>query len=159
MDMLIIRKASLQDMEILLRFEQGVIHAERPYDITLKNDPIKYYDLEEMINATHIEIVVAQSGNEVIGCGYARIENAQPFLKHAKSAYLGFMYVKPEHRGKGINKKVIEVLKEWVSSQGVTEFRLEVYINNLPAIRAYEKIGFTGHIVEMRLMKDKICYF
>ncbi len=36
---------------VLRRFEQGVIQAERPFDITLADDPIQYYDIEAMIIA------------------------------------------------------------------------------------------------------------
>jgi GNAT superfamily N-acetyltransferase len=61
------------------------------------------------------------------------------------------MYVVPEYRGKGVNRKIIEVLKQWSVSQNVTEVRLEVYIKNLAAIKAYEKAGFTPHMMEMRM--------
>ena len=36
-------------------------------------------------------------------------------------------------------------------SQNVTELRLDVYINNIAAIKAYEKAGFTSHMIEMRM--------
>jgi ribosomal protein S18 acetylase RimI-like enzyme len=146
-----IRTASLNDLDVLLRFEQGVINAERPFDSTLKNKNIQYYDIVEMITASHIELVVAEMEGEVVGSGYARIQNSKPYLKHQQYAYLGFMYVHPEHRGKGINKEIIEALKKWVLSQNITEMRLEVYNNNLGAIKAYQKFGFTEHMIEMRM--------
>lgn len=150
MDQIIIRKATIEDLETLYQFEQGVIEAERPYDPTLKKEEIHYYDLEELIKATHIEFLVAEVENKIIGSGYARIEKAKHYLKHDTHAYLGFMYVHPEHRGKGINKKIIEVLKNWAHSRNVTELRLDVYFNNISAIKAYEKIGFSKHMIEMR---------
>jgi GNAT superfamily N-acetyltransferase len=148
---IIIRKSTLKDIQVLLSFEQGVISAERPFDVTLKSGHIHYYDLEEMITASHIEIVVAESGNKIIGSGYARIERSKPYLAHEAHAYLGFMYVDPRYRGKGVNQKIIEALKEWSLSQNVTELRLDVYANNIAAIKAYEKAGFTSHMVEMRM--------
>ncbi len=151
MDHLQIRKATLADLPTLLRFEQGVIEAERPYDPTLKTGQIHYYNLEEMITASHIELLVAELDNELIGAGYARIESAKPYLQHSHYAYLGFMYVEPEHRGKGVNKNIIAALQEWAYSQQVTELRLEVYVENASAIKAYEKLGFAKLLVEMRL--------
>src|SRR5258708_8465402 len=151
MERITIRKATLKDLDTLLRFEQGVIAAERPFDPTLKPDPTRYYDLEEMIAAPHIELVVAELNRELIGSGYARIETAKPYLRHARHAYLGVMYVEPAHRGKGVNKKIIEALKHWTRSQKITELRLDVYYSNESAIRAYEKVGFTRHMVAMRL--------
>lgn len=154
MDQIIIRKATPDDLEKLYQFEQGVIEAERPFDPTLKNGLIHYYNLEEMIRADHIELLVAAVENEVIASGYARIEDAKQYLKHAVHAYLGFMYVHPAHRGRGINKMIIEELKQWAIDRNVTELRLDVYYNNISAIRAYEKMGFSKHMIEMRLGLD-----
>ena len=151
MDHLIIRKATAEDLEELYHFEQGVIEAERPFDSTLKKEFIHYYDLKEMINAKHIEILVAEVDNKIIGSGYARIEKAKPYLTHTHHAYLGFMYVHPAYRGKGINKKIIEGLMDWALTQNIRELRLDVYFNNISAISAYEKIGFSKHMIEMRL--------
>lgn len=156
MDQIFVRKASLKDLDSLLRFEQGMIIAERPFDDTIKDGHIHYYDIEEMITASHIGLVVAESNQEIIGCGYARIENSKHYLKHQQHAYLGFMYVNPVHRGKGVNKKIIKVLQQWAISKNLMEMRLEVYYDNLSAIRAYEKTGFTKHMIEMRMsLKEK----
>jgi GNAT superfamily N-acetyltransferase len=150
-DKIIIRKAVMADLDTLLRFEQGVIGAERPFDPTLKPGEINYYDIPGMIAAAHIELVVASLGAELVGCGYARIETAKHYLQHPQHAYLGFMYVLPGHRGKGINQMIIETLKDWTRIHGLTELRLEVYFNNIAAISAYEKSGFTKHMIEMRM--------
>jgi ribosomal protein S18 acetylase RimI-like enzyme len=146
-----IRTATAEDLEQLYTFEQGVIQAERPFDPTLKEDPINYYDLPGMLKASHIELAVAESQGKLVGSGYARIEESKLYLKHPQYAYLGFMYVLPEYRGQGINQKIIEHLVQWTRAKGVNELRLEVYVNNDPAIKAYEKIGFSKHMIEMRL--------
>jgi RimJ/RimL family protein N-acetyltransferase len=151
MEQITTRKAQLSDLEILLSFEQGIIEAERPFDPTIKEGEVHYYDLAKMIADLNVEVIVAELNGEVIGSGYARIEDSKIYLKHSRHAYLGFMYVKPEHRGKGVNNKVIEALKQWSVSQNITEFRLEVYNDNQPAIKAYEKAGFKGHMLEMRM--------
>jgi ribosomal protein S18 acetylase RimI-like enzyme len=146
-----IRKATVQDLDTLFRFEQGVIAAERPFDSTLKTGHIHYYNLEEMIAAPHIELLVAEENGVLIGSGYARIENAKHYLQHCHHAYLGFMYTDPAHRGKGVNKKIIDTLKNWAAAQNITELRLDVYYNNVSAIKAYEKAGFNVHMTEMRM--------
>jgi len=155
MDQVIIRKAESKDLEQLYAFEQGIVQTERPFDPTLKKERIHYYDLKEMINAPGIEVVVAEINDKIIGSGYARIEKSKPYLKHQHHAYLGFMFVLPEYRGKGINRKIVENLKNWAYLQNVKELRLEVYYKNIPAIKAYEKIGFSQHMIEMRLNLEK----
>ena len=151
MEQITTRTATIADLDILLGFEQQIILAERPFDVTLKEGHINYYDIAAMIKASHIEVVVAEINGELTGSGYARIEDSKIYLKHPKDAYLGFMYVKLEHRGKGVNKMVIDALQHWAMQQGITEFRLDVYSDNLPAIAAYEKVGFSKHMIEMRM--------
>ncbi len=147
-----IRKASLEDLDVLLSFEQGIIAYERPFDPTLKDDPIHYYDLKQMILADDAEVVVAELDSKIIGSGYALIKEAKPYLNHSTYAYLGFMYTDPDFRGKGVNQMVIKALKEWSRSKRQTEIRLTVYDDNLSAIKAYEKAGFKRHLIEMRLV-------
>jgi len=145
-----IRKASSIDIGQLLEFEQEIIKTERPFDPTVKPDPVNYYDLKAMLAAPNIQVVVAEADNKIIASGYARIDRSESFLKHTNHAYLGFMYVLPEYRGQGVNKKIIDVLKNWAASQNIYELRLEVYYDNIPAIKAYVKIGFKKHMIEMR---------
>lgn len=104
-----------------------------------------------MINDPLVKIVVAFAEGHIIGSGFARIENAQPYLAHLQHAWLGFMYVEPQHRGKGVIGRIIEELRKWSASKQITEMRLDVYNDNLPALRAYEKTGFERHLVEMRM--------
>lgn len=153
---IIIRQATTADLNILLRFEQNLINAERPFDKTLQSGPIHYYNIEAMIKAPHIELVVAQSNDTIIGCGYARIDTAEPYYAHKKYAYLGFMYVDPDYRGQGVNQQIIETLKQWVAAQHISEMRLDVYEHNVSAIKAYERAGFTKLKIEMRMnIQDK----
>lgn len=151
MEQIRIREATLNDLDVLLTFEQGIIAAERPFDPTIKEGEVHYYDIAAMIYEPHISVVVAEADGKVIGSGYARTEDAKPFLKHTQHAYLGFMYVVPEFRGKGVNSLIVGNLAEWARSQGIREMILEVYHQNGPAVRAYEKAGFTGHLLQMRM--------
>lgn len=149
--MIYIRKATLDDLAILLEFEQGIIDAERPFDPTLKEGKISYYDIEKMISASDVEVVVAVLNEQIIGSGYAQIENAKPYLNHKSYAYLGFMFTHPDHRGQGVNTLIIDALTNWVRSQDIFEMRLDVYSDNPSAIKAYEKVGFKKHLINMRV--------
>ena len=131
MQQIIIRKAHPNDLEKLLEFEQGIITAERPFDPTLKSEKINYYDIEKMISALDVEVLVAEIGSEIVSSGYARIVTAKPYLNHLNYAYLGFMYTVADHRGKGVNAKIIEALKKWCTLQNVFEMRLDVYNDNI----------------------------
>ena len=151
MNAIIIRTATLDDTEILLTFEQGVITAERPLTPSLKDDPINYYDIKAFIIDPQVEIVVAVINDKVVGSGYVRIMDAKDHFRNTKFGYLGFMYVLPDYRGMGVNKKVMDALIKWGMEQGLAEFKLNVYQENEIAINAYEKVGFKKHMIEMRM--------
>jgi len=154
MDVIKYRSAQLEDLPTLLKFEQGIILFERPYDVTLKPDPISYYDLKELILSNKVEVHVAEHNNKVIGSGYAKIIDSKPYNTHKQYVYLGFMFVEPEYRGQGVIQKITEALKTWAKANHIFEARLEVYDDNAAAIRAYEKSGFIKNLVEMRMTLD-----
>ena len=146
-----IRQATYADLPILLEFEQAIIEFERPFDPTLKTTQISYYDLKGMISAKEVQVLVAVKQHKIIASGYAHIMQSEIYLKHKKNAYLGFMYVVPECRGQGINRLIVDALNQWSHSKGVYEVRLDVYSQNIAAIKAYDKAGFSKNLVEMRI--------
>lgn len=151
MNEIVVRPAVLADLDVLLEFELGLIEAERPFDLSIRTDDhVRYYDLPSLIASPDVELAVAELDAKLIGCGYARIEASKAFLRHRKHSYLGFMYVLPKHRGKGVNRLIMTALESWSAARGVSVLQLEVYIQNDAAIRAYERGGFTNNIVEMR---------
>ena len=151
MEDLLLRDAVLSDLPVLKEFEQEIIRAERPYDPTIRPDPVTYYDLRKYVLDDSIKVVVAEHGGQIVASGYALTKTARNYLDHSTYSYLGFMYTKPEYRGKGINGKIVEMLKEWSLSKGLFEIRLTVYHDNVGAIKAYEKTGFKSHLHEMRI--------
>jgi GNAT superfamily N-acetyltransferase len=151
MNMLAIRRASLRDLGVILRFQRGVVDAERPYDSTLKDGAIRYYDFEQLLNSEQVHFVIAELDGAAIGCGFARVDAAKPYVKHDRVGYLGLMFVEPAHRGRGVNSAVIVELKRWCRTRGVHELRLEVYPGNASAVKAYEKAGFMPQMLEMRM--------
>lgn len=150
----IVRTATRDDLPTLLEFEQGIIKAERPYDPTLSPDPISYYDIGELIDRKDAEVTVVTFENKIVASGYAKIKLSKPYVYHEQHAFLGFMFVDPEHRGKGVNQLIVDELKRWAKSKGLNEIRLEVYAENEGAIRAYKKANFYEHIVRMRCKLD-----
>ena len=146
-----IRKAKETEIDTLLHFEQKIIEAERPFDNTLKDGEIHYYNLVELIKSNKAEVLVAEADEEIIGSGYAKIKEAEPFQKFEEYAYVGFMYVEPAFRGQGIAQKILRALMEWAKSCSITEVRLDVYDKNVAAKKAYLKAGLKANLLEMRI--------
>ena len=150
MNSLVIRTAHNDDISQLKAFEQGVIKAERPFDDTLNQGHIQYYDIDSLICDDQIELVVGEIDQQIIACGYAKIMKAKAYVQYSFYSYLGFMYVAPSNRGAGINKRLINHLAHWSQEQCVFHLHLDVYRDNETAVRAYEKYGFRPYTMEMR---------
>lgn len=146
-----IRTANLDDLETLLEFEQGVIETEKPLDPFLGEGKLHYYNIPELITANYIHLIVAVSNNELVGSGYIRIEKSKHYQKNPMHGYIGFMYVKPNFRGKRISSLILEALKAWAEEKNLNELRLDVYSNNPSAIKSYERFGFIKSLVNMRI--------
>lgn len=146
-----LRKALPADLGCLQAFEQGIVAAERPMDPRLRDEDVRYYDLEAMLSDDSVEVVLAISGSTPIGCGLARLDKTKDRLRHREEAYLGLMFVEPSFRGRGINQQILAHLMQWCRAKGVSELVLDVYANNAPALSAYEKAGFSNCLVEMRM--------
>ncbi len=84
---IVVRKAALEDLATLNRFQQGIVDAERGFDSTIKDGAVQYYDIAGMLTCDDIHFVVAEVGTRLVGCGYARIEAAKHYLKHSVHAY------------------------------------------------------------------------
>jgi len=151
----IVRLATKNDLPVLDAFMDGLVDAERPMDVTIKDGKVMYYDLESFISSDDAVLYVVELDKELVASGYAKIKPDRSYLKHDNQVYLGFMYVPEKHRGKGYNKLIIDALLSWSKAKNINEIRLDVYDSNPSAIRAYEKAGFEKHMIHMRMdIKD-----
>lgn len=146
-----IREATIEDLPTLKQFEQELIKYERPFAPNLKEDPITYYNIEAFITNKDAQLLVAVIDHQLVGSGYALIKKSAPYKKPDQYAYLGFMYVSPDHRGKSINGKITQQLIDWATSRNISEIQLDVYADNLSAISAYAKSGLKPDLLKMRL--------
>lgn len=150
----IVRKATENDLPVLMQFMQGLVEAERTMDPTIKDGHIVYYDLIEIMNNEESDLFVVEINKELVASGYAKIKDDRHYLKHKKQGYLGFMFVPEKHRGNGYNKLIMDALLKWCKDRNISEIRLDVYENNPSAIRAYEKAGLKRHLINMRMNLD-----
>ena len=146
-----IREAVTDELKILQEFEQGVIQYERPFAPNLKEDPIVYYDIQNLIEREDAHVLVVVVNNKLVGSGYALIKKSAPYKNPDHFAYLGFMYIAPEQRGNGLNGALIMELVQWAKDRDIHEVQLDVYPENKSAIKAYTKLGFKPDVLKMRL--------
>ncbi|MFN8443561.1 MAG: GNAT family N-acetyltransferase [Caldilineaceae bacterium] len=92
---------------------------------------------EKLIRQNVAFFVIRQDGVPA-GCGGIKIyAEARPSYGEVKR-----MYVRPQFRGLGLAKTMLNHLADYTQSQGVSLLRLETGIHQIEACSLYERFGF-----------------
>lgn len=77
----------------------------------------------------------------------ARIDDTATGVAAYADDWVGFrgIEVHPDHRRQGLGLAIMAALLEWGAEQGATTAYLQVLGDNTPALRLYERLGFTTH--------------
>jgi GNAT superfamily N-acetyltransferase len=78
-------------------------------------------------------------GNEIIG-----ISGLWFCTRHysGKSVELDHVYIKPQHRNKGLGKKFMDWIYNYVKEKGCDSVELNTYVQNYPSHKFYYNEGF-----------------
>jgi ribosomal protein S18 acetylase RimI-like enzyme len=60
-----------------------------------------------------------------------------------------FLYVMPSHRNQGIGTALANYAEAWAKEEGFEQITLRVFVNNLPAMKLYRKLGFEDESITM----------
>ena len=77
----------------------------------------------QMIKNSESEVFVAEIDGEIVASGSTKIKDDLVYLKHEKQGYLGLMFVPKQHRGKGLNKLILQALLNWCKERNVFEIK------------------------------------
>jgi len=92
------------------------------------------FSVEKLIRE-NVDFFVIRKDGVPAGCGGVKIFDKE-------YGEVKRMYVRPQFRGLGLAKKMLEHLTNYTRKQGVEILRLETGIHQVDAIALYEKIGF-----------------
>ena len=149
---MVIRKGTEADLEPVAALYDEVIdglEANRNYPGWKKDVYPCRLDAEQGIREKSL-FVVEESG-EIAGTfilrhrpedGYAKADwkNDLPYSE----IYVVYpLAVSPRYSRRGVGKKIMEFILTLAARQGMKAVRLDVYEKNIPAIRLYEKMGFS----------------
>lgn len=81
--------------------------------------------------------------NEV--AGYTVLTFGYSLEFYGRDAFVDEIYLRDEHRGRGIGKRALQFLTEVCAKEGVNALHLEVERENTSAQAVYHKFGFEDH--------------
>ena len=114
------------------------------YDLSAEKANISSHQKEKLPYLT------AWIGNQIVG--YALIDAGE----YKKNQHVGAVeiFIRPEFRGQGLGKKLISaLLKATQKNKTIKRIELEVWSNNQPALKLYQKIGFKIEGIRKRAYK------
>lgn len=84
--------------------------------------------------------IFAEDNGELVGMMNARLED-MPKMQHV--AYIHGVYVKPEYRGKGVGKILLQAIMDWIATRSeIVKINLDVTTTQDSAIALYKSFGF-----------------
>lgn len=135
--MLTLRMAQPQDAQIIIGLIQALAEYEREPDaVKITAADVERYSFGE--NAVFSCIIAEWEGEAI---GFALYFLTFSTWEGKPGLYLEDLFVKTEHRGKGIGKTLMIRLAQIALERGCTRFQWQVLDWNTPSIEFYESIG------------------
>jgi ribosomal protein S18 acetylase RimI-like enzyme len=106
--------------------------------------------LENQLNRPTATVIVADIGSELAGFISGAIESAGPDRLPERHATIGYLWVEPPFRRRGIARALVRAIAEWASSQdGVSHFEMPVLAADEAAARFWASLGFRPFITRL----------
>lgn len=137
----VLRSATATDVPVILELIQALASYERMSDDCVASEAKLQATL--FGDAPKAEVVLAQTSDGTVAgfalfCGNYSTFLAQPGL------WLEDLFVRPEHRGRGIGRMLLGHLARLAESRGCGRVEWAVLDWNTPSIGFYESIGARG---------------
>ncbi|MBO8157792.1 MAG: GNAT family N-acetyltransferase [Bacillaceae bacterium] len=139
----VIQNAETHDAEQILAYTKNVMAESKflmteasEFNLTVEQEQIL---IDQLLNDENKLMICAKLEDEIIGT--LDFHNGSR-KRNLHQGYFG-MSVAKQYRGQGVGKALVETLIAWAEENPVIEkVGLEVFAENLPAIRLYESFGF-----------------
>lgn len=144
-----IRKLPTRISNGILKLVRGLNDYEQPltrFDFERVPSEKAIYNLDHYIAPGNImTIAVNTETSEVVAMVINRI-NA---VDDVKISALWYLYIKPELRGKGLGRNLMETIEKMSKELGASTVLLSVMPDNLSAIEFYNALGYKQQLINL----------
>ncbi len=144
MGSVIIRRAGIEDLEVLLQWRMEVLQnvfalPGKPSE-ELQKANLDYYQ-KALADGGHFAVFAEGNGN-IVGCGGVCFYQEMPSPDNPSGwcGYLMNIYTRAAVRGQGIGTKIVRALLDETARRGIHKVYLETTDQARPL---YERLGFT----------------
>lgn len=155
-----IRPLTVHDADAVAHLWQQLVEYHRQLDEAMPY-PAPYgaqryaRRLVDLIHDTHQQVYVAEEDGQVVGYVLGVLVDLLPeIFDQEKAGFLADIFVAPEYRRCGIGRELVEAIKGWFVSIGVTHFEWYVASKNIPGIAFWRSVGGRDVMIRMRAPLD-----
>lgn len=148
------RYATIKDYETIAEFsKQAALHHVQNRPDIMRNAPdLSKKEFKKTIKNKNWMILIAEKDGKPAGCCKALIRSVgDDVWAPMKLIFIYEMYVDPTFRHMGIANGLMNEIKNIASQIGANQIELDVWSFNEPAVKLYEKFGFTPQRIKMEL--------
>lgn len=108
--------------------------------------------IHDQLDDAYSQVLVADYNGTLIGYVVGFIADYMPDVFLAEShGFLADIFVESDYRGAGIGKQLVENLRHWFKTRGITTMEWYVASENLPAYAFWQSLGGKNFIIRMRI--------
>jgi len=100
-------------------------------------------DLKRFTELQNQRIFMALDGE--LYAGFIMVSIRTDYVEGASSSptgYLEAIYIEPDHRRKGLSRKLIAIGEQWVKTRGCSEMGSDTWLWNEDSIQFHKSMGF-----------------
>ncbi len=106
--------------------------------------------LATLVGRRDARVLVARSDDRLVGFGIGRITLLPPFFAERRRGFIQDVFTHPDYRRRGIARRLVETLLDWLREEQVETVELTVATNNAEAIRLWESLGFRSYMLHFK---------
>ncbi|MDR7555398.1 MAG: GNAT family N-acetyltransferase [Armatimonadota bacterium] len=112
-------------------------------------DEYRYF-LRSLLGRDDALAVVAVRDARVVGYAVGRLTLLPGFFAERRRGYIHDVVTRPAYRRRGVGRRLVEALLDWMAQAGVATVELTVAVRNTEAIGFWERLGFTPYMLHYR---------
>lgn len=141
-----VREATTPDLDAVVDLRVALLreHPEHPIYGRLKTDVnARARELyRAQLRSPTESIFLAERSGVVVGILRCVESIGSPLLDPARYTYVSSVYVRPEHRRKGVLREMLAAAERWSVARGIDQMRLHNVAGSVEAESAWGALGF-----------------
>lgn len=141
-----VRRATVDDLASVVALRLALLreYAGHPVygrlrpDVEARARPL----FEQQITATDQAIFLAERKGEIVGIVRCADVKGSPLLLPDRYCYVTSVFVRPDHRRRGLLSALMDRAEDWARRRGLTEMRLHNSTQGDMARAAWDQLGF-----------------